>query len=83
LSLTSAEFAILQLLMASAGRAVKKDQLTELALGRSHTPYDRSIDVHIGNLRRKLGLGDSYDSVIKTIRGRGYLFVSSVSNPVA
>jgi DNA-binding response OmpR family regulator len=83
LSLTSAEFAILQLLMESAGRPVKKDQLTELALGRSYTPYDRSIDVHIGNLRRKLSVGDSYDSVIKTVRGRGYLFVSSASNSVA
>jgi two-component system response regulator CpxR len=83
LNLTSAEFAILQLLMESAGRAVKKDRLTELALGRSYTPYDRSIDVHIGNLRRKLSAGDSYDSVIKTVRGRGYLFVSSAGNRVA
>lgn len=82
LSLTSAEFAILWLLMESAGRPVRKDQLTEQALGRSYTPYDRSIDVHIGNLRRKLGSGD-HDSMIKTVRGRGYLFVASRSDPVA
>jgi DNA-binding response OmpR family regulator len=83
LRLTSAEFAILRLLMESAGQPVKKDQLTELALGRNYTPYDRSIDVHIGNLRRKLGVGDDYDSVIKTIRGRGYLFVASAASSVA
>jgi DNA-binding response OmpR family regulator len=82
LALTSAEFAILRLLMESAGQPVKKDQLTELALGRAYTPYDRSIDVHIGNLRRKLGFDESFDSVIKTIRGRGYLFAAA-ENPLA
>jgi two-component system response regulator CpxR len=82
LKLTSAEFAILRLLMEAAGRTVPKDRLTMDALGRSYTPYDRSIDVHIGNLRRKLG-GDSGESVIKTVRGRGYLFAATGADPVA
>ena len=77
LHLTSAEFAILRLLMESAGQPVRKDQLTQLALGREHTPYDRSIDVHIGNLRRKLAAGGSKDAPIRPIRGRGYLFLTS------
>jgi DNA-binding response OmpR family regulator len=79
LHLTSAEFAILRLLMEAAGQPVRKDQLTQRALGREHTPYDRSIDVHIGNLRRKLATGGSKDALIKTIRGRGYLFITSRS----
>lgn len=83
LNLTSAEFAILRLLMESAGRPVTKEELTEQALGRRYTPYDRSIDVHIGNLRRKLGGGSSYDAVIKTIRGRGYLFAAAGTSTLA
>lgn len=83
INLTSAEFSILRLLMGSAGEPVRKDQLMQRALGRKHLPYDRSIDVHVGNLRRKLGAGDNYDSVIKTIRGHGYLFVASMPKHVA
>lgn len=83
LCVTSAEFAILRLLMESAGQPVRKDQLTQLALGREYTPYDRSVDVHIGNLRRKLAQGGGNDSLIKTIRGRGYLFAASDTRPLA
>ncbi|HZD52331.1 MAG TPA: response regulator transcription factor [Woeseiaceae bacterium] len=80
LSLTSAEFAILRLLMESAGMPVTKDEMTQEALGRHYTPFDRSIDVHIGNLRRKLSLGEHYDALIKTVRGRGYLLAVSAPN---
>lgn len=82
-NLTGAEFSIMQVLMESAGWPVPKKDLVEKALGRKHIPYDRSIDVHVGNLRKKLAAGGNYDAVIKTIRGRGYLFVADRSKDLA
>ena len=76
LHLTGAEFAILRTLMESAGRPVSKATLTTTALGRKFIPYDRSIDVHITNLRKKLDPVDGLGSLIKTIRGSGYQFVA-------
>jgi len=75
LRLTSAEFAVLRSLMESAGRPVSKELLTKLALGRDYIPYDRSIDVHVANLRKKLKQDGRSESLIKTIRGSGYQFV--------
>ncbi len=78
LELTGAEFAILQMLMQSPGRPVSKESLTRAALGRDYVPYDRSIDVHIANIRKKLDTGGQTGdrrSLIKTIRGAGYLLV--------
>jgi two-component system response regulator CpxR len=72
IGLTGAEFAVLKTLMEFAGQTVSKDALTRAALGREYTPYDRSIDVHIANLRKKLAQNDSGDSRIKTVRGNGY-----------
>ena len=70
LLLTSVEFALLELLVKEAGRVVSRDRLTEVVLGRELRPFDRVIDVHVSNLRRKLG-----NERIKTVRGAGYLFV--------
>lgn len=75
LTLTGAEFAILQILMEHAGEAVSKDVLTKTALGREYLPYDRSIDVHVANLRKKLQPNDAADTPIKTIRGLGYQLI--------
>jgi two-component system response regulator CpxR len=75
LNLTGAEFAVLKALMEFAGQTVSKDALTKAALGREYTPYDRSIDVHVANLRKKLGQTGSAGSLIKTVRGSGYLLV--------
>jgi two-component system response regulator CpxR len=72
LNLTGAEFAVLKTLMQFAGQTVSKDALTKAALGREYLPYDRSIDVHVANLRKKLGQTDSSGSLIKTVRGSGY-----------
>ena len=69
LELTNAEFNIIEMLIKSPGQAFSKEELTEYALGRKFTAYDRSIDVHISNLRNKLG-----EEIIKTVRGFGYLF---------
>ena len=85
LKLTGAEFAILQMLMERSGRPVSKESLTRAALGRDYLPYDRSIDVHIANIRKKLDGGEpsagkqtvERGSLIKTIRGAGYLLVES------
>lgn len=74
LELTNAEFNILEILMKSPGQAFSKEELTEYALGRKFTAYDRSIDVHISNLRNKLGYNEAGEDWVRTIRGFGYLF---------
>jgi two-component system response regulator CpxR len=74
LPLTNTEFNILEMLIKFPGQAFSKEELTEYALGRKHTAYDRSIDVHISNLRHKLGLNLNQEPWIKTVRGFGYLF---------
>ncbi len=72
--LTTFEFDILEMLMRSAGRVLSRDALMEKFYNRKATPYDRSIDMHISHLRKKLEAGDS---LIKTIRGVGYQFSRS------
>ena len=71
LELTSVEFTLLETLVKDAGRIVSRERLTEVVLGRELRPFDRVIDVHVSNLRRKLG-----NERIKTVRGSGYLFVA-------
>jgi two-component system response regulator CpxR len=67
--LTTFEFDILEMLMRSAGRVLSRDALMENFYNRKATPFDRSIDMHISHLRKKLERGDF---IIKTIRGVGY-----------
>lgn len=74
LDLTNAEFNILEMLIKSPGQAFSKEELTEYALGRKYTAYDRSIDVHISNLRNKLGDNAQGEPLVKTVRGFGYMF---------
>ena len=69
--LTTFEFDILEMLMRGAGRVLSRDALMENFYNRKATPFDRSIDMHISHLRKKLNRGDS---LIKTIRGVGYQF---------
>lgn len=71
LDLTSTEYSVLELLARHAGQMVSKEQLYEFALGRPLAAYDRSIDMHISHLRRKLADMDP-QLVIHTIRGSGY-----------
>lgn len=70
---TATEFVVLELLARSAGELVRKDRLSAHALGRRVTPFDRSLDTHIANLRRKLGAGRDGEPRIRTVRGQGYL----------
>ncbi|AKE52944.1 response regulator [Kangiella geojedonensis] len=76
MKLTATEFDILYLLANQAGELVKRDVLSEKCLGRSLEAYDRSIDMHISNLRRKLGTDIKGEERIKTVRGVGYQYVS-------
>ena len=76
-TLTGAELRVLELLMRSAGQVISRESLTEQALGRKLTAYDRSIDTHISNLRRKLDLEAGRNPEIKNVRGSGYTLTSS------
>ena len=71
-ALTGAEFRVLEILMRSAGQVISRDSMTEQALGRKLVAYDRSIDTHISNLRRKLELEAGKNPEIKNVRGSGY-----------
>ena len=72
IALTGAEFRVLELLMRAVGQVLSRDSMTEHALGRKLTAYDRSIDTHISNLRRKLQLESGKNPEIKNVRGSGY-----------
>lgn len=73
LTLTGTEFSILRILMVNAGELVTKEDISQKVLGRKLMAFDRSIDMHVSNIRKKLGEYCSNDK-IKTIRGAGYLF---------
>jgi two-component system response regulator CpxR len=75
--LTGAEYLVLEVLVNSAGQVVDKDAIARHALGRRIMPYDRSVDAHVSNLRKKLGPLRDGRQRIKTVRGRGYLYVTS------
>jgi DNA-binding response OmpR family regulator len=77
-TLTSLEFSLLELLMHAAGRVVSREEISAALYQRALNPYDRSLDVHMSNLRRKLETNASSgdrEGVIRTIRGVGYMFV--------
>lgn len=75
LELTSTEFSLLEVLVRHAGQVVGKSELFEQALGRPETRYDRSVDMHVSNLRHKIGPLDDGRSPIQTVRGIGYQFI--------
>jgi DNA-binding response OmpR family regulator len=75
LGLTSAEYATLEVLLRHAGQVVGKPELMQAAFGRRLGPFDRSLDMHISRLRRKLDVDGRGPERIKTIRGVGYMFV--------
>jgi DNA-binding response OmpR family regulator len=75
IDLTSVEFSLLETLLHHAGQVVTREHLTETVLGRKLGPFDRVIDVHVSNVRRKLTQAADAGERIKAIRGSGYLFV--------
>lgn len=74
-SLTGAEFDLLHAFLRNPGKIISREDLTQAALGRPMSPMDRSIDVHVSNLRRKLGSYDGDQERIKAIRGSGYVYL--------
>ena len=72
IDLTSVEFALLETLMRFPGQVVSREQLSESVLGRKFDPFDRSLDMHVSRLRRKLSENGARDEQVKTIRGAGY-----------
>jgi two-component system, OmpR family, response regulator CpxR len=76
---TSFEFDILDGLLRSAGRVVSRDELAAVLYHRDSTPFERSIDVHISHLRKKLEAED--ETLIRTVRGIGYLFAAAEEHP--
>lgn len=74
IELTTVEFNLLKVLLQSAGCVVSRETLNHEVLGRTYNPYDRSIDVHISKLRKKLGDKIGQAERIQAIRGEGYLY---------
>jgi two-component system response regulator CpxR len=70
--LTGVEFALLEVLMHSPGKVVAREELAEEVLGRKFSPLDRSLDMHLSRLRKKLAEGGPHEDRVKTIRGVGY-----------
>lgn len=73
-SLTSAEFAILQIFVQHPNRVLSRDQLMDMLKGYDRDPFDRSIDVRVTRLRRKIEVNPAEPEYIRTIWGQGYLF---------
>jgi two-component system response regulator CpxR len=72
---TSVEFSLLEVLIRLAGQVVSREELSLQALGRELNAYDRSIDVHVSSLRRKLASPGEESERIKTVRGIGYFYM--------
>lgn len=78
LDLTASEFNVLEALLRQVQAVVSKDELSLEALGRCREPYDRSVDVHVSNIRQKLAGRDTRDVYIETVRGIGYRIAVSL-----
>lgn len=78
---TSVEFNLLEVLLREAGHVVAREQLVDTVLSRKFSPFDRSIDMHVSKVRKKLGDSDNGTELIKTVRGVGYIF-TLVRDPV-
>ena len=77
-TLTGGEFDLLMAFVTHAQRVLNRDQLLDWTRGRSATPFDRSIDVQLSRLRRKLAEHPTGGALIKTVRGGGYVFAAAV-----
>ena len=83
LELTTAEFDLLAYFMRRSGRIIHRKELLKSILGRRWSPFDRSIDVHVSNLRRKLGCSPDGTERIRAVRSVGYLFARTAADLVA
>ncbi|RAU23418.1 DNA-binding response regulator [Paramagnetospirillum kuznetsovii] len=78
-ALSAGEFSLLQVFVEHPRRVLSRDQLLDFARGRSAIPFDRSIDIQVSRLRRRLGDDAKDPQLIKTVRGGGYLFTAEVT----
>lgn len=79
IALTAMEYTLLKLFIKNKGRVLNRDQLMEMASHREWDPYDRSIDIRVLRLRRKLEQNPTKPTIIRTVRGLGYLFDPSAT----
>jgi len=79
IALTTGEFELLTVFARHANRVLNRDQLMELSKGREWAAYDRAIDTQVGRLRKKIEADADNPSLIKTVRGAGYIFAVSVT----
>jgi len=77
--LTTGEFELLAALAQNAGRVLSRDFLLEHTRGREAAPFDRTIDVQVGRLRKKLEADAENPQIIKSVRGAGYIFIPTVN----
>jgi two-component system, OmpR family, response regulator CpxR len=77
IELTSVEFNLLEVMMQMTGKVISREQLAKAGMGRELGIFDRSIDMHVSNLRRKLGPSPHGRERIKSIRGVGYIFIKN------
>jgi two-component system, OmpR family, phosphate regulon response regulator OmpR len=75
---TSMEFDLLQAFITHPYQVLSRDQLLDMAHHREWEPFDRSIDIRVARLRRKIEMAPAKPQAIKTIRGAGYMFVPPV-----
>jgi two-component system response regulator CpxR len=83
IELTDVEFSLLEALMRSPGKVVTREEISENVLGRKFHPFDRSLDMHVSRLRRKLSENGAPEEQVKTIRGVGYQLTVNSNPPVA
>jgi DNA-binding response OmpR family regulator len=79
--LTSGEFDMLQSLIERANQVLTRDQLMNVLHGRDAGPFDRTIDVQIGRLRRKIEVDPEHPQLIQSVRGVGYVLSATISHP--
>jgi two-component system OmpR family response regulator len=77
--LTTAQYDVLVTLATHPNRVLTRDQILDFARDREGTPFDRSIDVHIGHLRQKIEHDRRHPEIIKTVHGAGYMFAATVA----
>ncbi|SDJ90179.1 two component transcriptional regulator, winged helix family [Ferrimonas sediminum] len=75
ITLTSTEFSLLHALLSQAGQIVSKEELSVSVLNKKLMPFDRSLDMHLSNLRRKLPERTDGRPRVKTVRGKGYIWL--------
>ena len=80
IALTGAEFDLLLALVERPGRVLSRDRLLDLTQGRSAGPFERSVDILVSRIRRKMEQDPHHPEIIKTVRSGGYMFTADVEN---